>query len=209
VIFATPPLNFSREEALAYTGWAPKFFDMLERGNRIEGRPWGRNGAKLYSRAQLEAVMAEEDAAAATAGAPFRVLCWEEDDNGITAYTGCGTGTPVATGKISEALLTEMLHREADGAETGSICYFIGSEAGPVKIGYSGDVRERLRRLQHGSPYRLRVLATADGGAARERAYHWQFRSAWSHGEWFERTPKLLAEIAWLNAGGGMEGEDG
>jgi hypothetical protein len=56
VTFAAAPLNFTRDEALAYTGWAPKFFDLMIRNGRIAGRPWGRNGALLFAREQLEEV---------------------------------------------------------------------------------------------------------------------------------------------------------
>ena len=51
-----PPLNFAREDALAYTGWAPKFFDMLVRTGQLKGRAIGPHGATVYSRARLEEI---------------------------------------------------------------------------------------------------------------------------------------------------------
>ena len=54
VTFNTPPLTFTRDEALNYTGLAPKMFDRLEEAGSITGRKIGRNGAAVYLREQLE-----------------------------------------------------------------------------------------------------------------------------------------------------------
>lgn len=97
----------------------------------------------------------------------------------------------------TEARLVQSLHRLADSDARG-LCYFIGGETGPVKIGFSVDVASRLRAIQTHSPIPLSILATRAGGAAREGAYHRQFAEHRLHGEWFERTPELLAEIARL-----------
>ncbi|WP_066781902.1 GIY-YIG nuclease family protein [Sphingomonas sp. CCH5-D11] len=80
-----------------------------------------------------------------------------------------------------------------------TICYFIGGDDGPVKIGFSAKPESRLRDLQVGSPYPLKVLATIGSGARMEALYHREFASSRLHGEWFERTPALLAEITRLN----------
>lgn len=93
------------------------------------------------------------------------------------------------------AAITELLHSGADKTRTRAVCYFIGADTGPIKIGYSVCVQSRLSAMQSGSPMVLRVLATAPGGPAREAAYHQQFRDSRLHGEWFERTPDILAEI--------------
>jgi hypothetical protein len=74
-------------------------------------------------------------------------------------------------------------------------CYFIGGDDGPVKIGKADSVEGRIKELQIGSPVRLRILGFRDGGRYREKAYHLQFRKSRLHGEWFERTPALEAEI--------------
>jgi len=58
IVFQTPPLTFDREGALAYTGFAPKLFDQLERAGTITGRRVGRGGGLRYTRAQLEEVVA-------------------------------------------------------------------------------------------------------------------------------------------------------
>lgn len=90
----------------------------------------------------------------------------------------------------------QRLNRRAD-----SYVYFIGVEPeGPVKIGLAKDVRQRLATLQVAVSQPLKVLAVAEGGMARERDYHRRFDAIRMRGEWFERAPELLAEIASLGA---------
>lgn len=88
-----------------------------------------------------------------------------------------------------------VLHRIADEKKRFGKCYFIGGEAGHIKIGYSVDVPARLTAIQACSPIPLKVLAVIDGGEPREAAYHAQFREHRRHGEWFDRHPAILAEI--------------
>jgi hypothetical protein len=81
-----------------------------------------------------------------------------------------------------------------------SLVYFIGSEDGPVKIGMAIDVEKRIKGLQTSHHAKLALLATTTGGREQEAAYHRQFAASRLHGEWFERTPELLAEIERLSA---------
>lgn len=90
---------------------------------------------------------------------------------------------------------TRELNRKA-----GPVVYFIGGESGPIKIGISGGPNSRLAALQIGSPIPLRIMATISGDLEMELAYHTRFASCRLHGEWFERTPELMAEIARLNS---------
>lgn len=94
------------------------------------------------------------------------------------------------------------LHRRVDqasGRGTRGVCYFIGAQSGPVKIGFTVDLKGRLAKLRASSPLPLEVLATRSGGEARESVYHEQFAADRLHGEWFARTPAILAEIERLN----------
>lgn len=76
--------------------------------------------------------------------------------------------------------------------------YFVGGDEGPIKIGMSSDPESRCREMRVGSPYELRVMATVTGGAALEKAYHRRFGFAHIRGEWFERHPEIVREIARL-----------
>lgn len=65
VRFTLTPRNLTREQALAYLGWAPKLFDLMEKQGAITGRPHGRNGTKIYSRELLDEVDRKRSGAAA------------------------------------------------------------------------------------------------------------------------------------------------
>ena len=43
---------------------------------------------------------------------------------------------------------------------------------GPVKIGYTSDVRERRQRLQRVYKCKLKILAVMEGGVKEEREIH-------------------------------------
>lgn len=80
------------------------------------------------------------------------------------------------------------------------LVYFIGSESGPIKIGIASQPIYRLKSLQTGHHERLELLATCEGGQPLEYAYHQRFAEHRLAGEWFKRTPELLAEIERLNS---------
>lgn len=88
--------------------------------------------------------------------------------------------------------------RKTYGPRKGGFVYFIAGEDGPVKIGYSAHPRRRLKALQSGSPLKLRILAQIEGDQADEKEFHRRFQSIHSHGEWFERTDELMAEVSRL-----------
>lgn len=110
------------------------------------------------------------------------------------------TGRPVAgeSEPWDEAEYVRSLHADADRAECVARCYFIGGADGPVKIGMTVNVGDRLKAIQACSPIILSILAVAPGGLERESAYHRQFMDHRLHGEWFERCPEIEAEIARL-----------
>jgi hypothetical protein len=107
----------------------------------------------------------------------------------------------VETQEVAQSVpdMAPMLHGLADQEVGGPVCYFVGGESGPVKIGYATNLKARLQNIQEGSPYKLRVLATAAGGIYREGAYHMQFAAHRLHGEWFERVPEIQDEIDRIN----------
>jgi hypothetical protein len=66
------------------------------------------------------------------------------------------------------------------------LVYFIRSgDRGPVKIGWTTDVPERVSRLQMGNPEPLRVLAIWPGGADEEARIHAEWSRLRIRGEWF------------------------
>jgi hypothetical protein len=94
--------------------------------------------------------------------------------------------------------------RSSDGTETGAgaVIYFIQSEAGPIKIGFTnGDTAAsaygRVRTLQTGHPWPLRLVHATDGKGSTEKALHRRFAPYRMMGEWFHLSEEILA---WIEA---------
>jgi hypothetical protein len=74
--------------------------------------------------------------------------------------------------------------------------YFIEcGESGPIKIGLSYDVKQRLRDLQPANPHELRLLARMPGGAPLEESLHYTLRHANIRSEWFAPVKELATLI--------------
>jgi hypothetical protein len=76
--------------------------------------------------------------------------------------------------------------------------YFVTCDAPdfPIKIGWSKDCRRRAFTLQVSLPYKLVVLGTRPGTLEDERDLHLAFSADRLEGEWFRRTPELLAHTS-------------
>lgn len=75
----------------------------------------------------------------------------------------------------------------------GTVSYFVEALGlDSVKIGTSSNLRRRLSKLQTGSAVPLILLATT---TVPERALHTRFAADRISGEWFRKTPALLALI--------------
>lgn len=73
--------------------------------------------------------------------------------------------------------------------------YFIRGGA-VIKIGFATNVLNRMRDLQIGSPHALHLLGYMPGSIYEEKRLHRLFSAHRSHGEWFRRSPELLAFIS-------------
>ncbi len=72
------------------------------------------------------------------------------------------------------------------------------SARGPIKIGYSRSmqgVKQRLKHLQTGSAWPLRLLGTKDGDEQEESRLHQLFAQFRMEGEWFKPKPALVQTI--------------
>lgn len=77
--------------------------------------------------------------------------------------------------------------------------YFIGSDCGRIKIGWSRDPRARLAQIDQHGPRTLTLLAVAvEASKASEQIIHGAFESSRVAGksEWYEPTDALQALIA-------------
>ena len=73
--------------------------------------------------------------------------------------------------------------------------YFIKSPQGPIKIGTTIRLTQRLRALASEHGQGLEVLAVADGSFEVERNLHRRFAHLRKVGEWFEPGDDLLGFI--------------
>lgn len=78
--------------------------------------------------------------------------------------------------------------------------YFIGTDDGRVKIGYSTDPEARLVALQTGAAGRLSLIAKMPGRYEDEKNLHIRFGRHRLRGEWFRHAGDLRNFIAALHA---------
>jgi hypothetical protein len=109
--------------------------------------------------------------------------------------------SPAFAEEYASALAEREEREAAHGVDKSqAVVYFVGADEGPIKIGWCKNIAKRLVELQCGNPARLSVLATAPGRSHLEAEYHRRFAAHRLHGEWFERHPDILAEIARLSS---------
>lgn len=95
-----------------------------------------------------------------------------------------------------EAAVASVIPWPEIRAENSEV-YFVQS-GDFIKIGYSKNVSERLVTMQTGSPTELILIATIPGSVITEERIHRLFERLYHRGEWFRRTPQLMAYIDWL-----------
>lgn len=65
-----------------------------------------------------------------------------------------------------------------------------------IKIGYALDLQKRFTNMMTMSPAALTLLGVLDGGPKLECALHEQLAAHRAHGEWFRKTPEVMAIVA-------------
>ena len=74
-----------------------------------------------------------------------------------------------------------------------------------IKFGIAKQVGKRLTGLSVGSPFPLKLLATADWPHEEERRIHAYLRQHWVRGEWFQVCDRTHKVVAILLAEDGLE----
>jgi len=73
--------------------------------------------------------------------------------------------------------------------------YFVQAlTGGPIKIGFSDNVRRRMSELRSANGQHLVLLGVMDGGKSLEQHLHTKFKRL--QGEWFDATPELFTFIS-------------
>ena len=78
---------------------------------------------------------------------------------------------------------------------TGYVYFVQVDRIGPIKIGFSKDVGNRLISLQTSNAYPLRLLCCYPSNETHEKEWHSAFHDMRLEGEWFLPHPLLLREI--------------
>lgn len=79
----------------------------------------------------------------------------------------------------------------AEAGDPGFVYFIQAGKNGPIKIGWTTSLEERIDALQTGCPFRLRVLAAIEGTKQDEAAYHRQFAEHRMRGEWFKNCEAI------------------
>lgn len=80
--------------------------------------------------------------------------------------------------------------------------YFVQvGDGGPIKIGITHDVAQRLAFLQTANPGDLRLLCSIRGGKEVERELHARFAAFRLRGEWFSPALELLQYVKTVTEG--------
>lgn len=97
----------------------------------------------------------------------------------------------------AEVALAEYLAKGRAEAADGLIYFLTAVHPNyPVKIGYTKTFAAlRIRGLQNACPFALYFIGHTTGTMYKEREYHTMFDRTRLRGEWFQRTPELLAFI--------------
>lgn len=74
--------------------------------------------------------------------------------------------------------------------------YFVqGDKGGPIKIGHTDNIENRLKQMQTGNPDKLVLLHLTNGGKNFEDELHERFSKYHYRGEWFHPSQELLDYI--------------
>jgi hypothetical protein len=81
-------------------------------------------------------------------------------------------------------------------------------EHGPVKIGWTDDVGNRLRIMQIGNHEKLVVIRLFEGGETEEAALHKRFADQHLRGEWHHFSKAMLGDVGLVESARHRESPD-
>jgi hypothetical protein len=88
---------------------------------------------------------------------------------------------------------------KADGS---CVVYFVQEGgSGAIKIGATGNIKNRLDMLRVNSPHEMNLVASVPGDERLEKYLHTRFKDSNVRGEWFRPTSKLFECIEELKQG--------
>lgn len=88
-----------------------------------------------------------------------------------------------------------FMHKKFENNNTSYVYFMRVGETGPIKIGFTKNVRHRLSVVQVDNPTLVRLIAVTEGGRKEEFQLHKRFAKYRLYGEWFEPSTELLEYI--------------
>jgi hypothetical protein len=76
-----------------------------------------------------------------------------------------------------------------------SFVYILQGELGPVKIGFTTSLNQRMSVLRTGGYIGMRILRLIEGGKLLEQWFHERFAANHRAGEWFTFDPDMLTVV--------------
>ena len=77
--------------------------------------------------------------------------------------------------------------------------YFIAQNNNTIKIGYSQDIKKRIKSLKTASPYPLLLLGYIDGDREMEKYLHEKFKKLHMEREWFNVSEESREILNFIN----------
>jgi len=77
--------------------------------------------------------------------------------------------------------------------------YFIAQNNNMIKIGYSKDIKKRIKSLKTASPYPLLLLGYIEGNMDDEKYYHEKFKKFHMEREWFSVSEESREILNFIN----------
>lgn len=100
-----------------------------------------------------------------------------------------------------------LARRRPQGPTSGKgFVYFIRAGEGPVKIGWTRDVRQRLEHTQTHNHEALTLVGSIAGDTRTEAELHRCLRPFHIRGEWYAWAPEVESAVAGLIAAASLRG---
>ena len=93
--------------------------------------------------------------------------------------------TPNMIAVVRKILLARRSYADSEGT-----IYFVKSKTS-VKIGFTTNIKNRLRHLKGHNPKKIKLLTTIPGTKETEKTLHKTFSDYLIHGEWFKYTSEV------------------
>lgn len=122
----------------------------------------------------------------------IRKWSWPEDDPRWETYHEKQKQRAEAEKKQMELKERILKKSHAWGHISGFVYFIQGESGGPIKIGYTTDIKQRLVKLQSGCVDILKVLLMVPGNMMYEQYLHGKFENYRLKGEWYKPDPKLF-----------------